>query len=66
MGVMLSSAYIVALVNSLKNDNNINNCIIHQNKEPWCSTMTTSDGIHVEGEWGNCNEFCPKGVLTFA
>merc|ERR1711879_644080 len=33
-------------------------CTSSESTEPWCSTQTTAEGMHVEGKWGVCGEAC--------
>merc|ERR1712048_1266675 len=33
-------------------------CTSSESSEPWCSTQTDPQGMHVEGKWGVCGQAC--------
>eukprot|EP00808_Paulinella_micropora_P012160 g82288.t1 len=34
---------------------NYTECTLDYSTSPWCSTLTTEEGVHVSGHWGHCN-----------
>jgi len=37
-----------------------NRCVSLQGEKPWCSTLTNAFGVHVTGNWGDCDKnSCP-------
>ena len=36
-------------------------CTSFEHDQHWCSVEVASDGVHVDGKWGNCGSNCHIG-----
>ena len=42
-----------------------NRCVSLQGEKPWCSTLTNAFGVHVTGNWGDCDKnSCPMAWIN--
>ena len=42
-----------------------NRCVSLQGEKPWCSTHTNAFGVHVTGNWGDCDKnSCPLAWIN--
>ena len=35
-------------------------CTNFGHTQHWCSTKVDTNGNHIDGQWGDCGELCPK------